>query len=214
MPVKKSKVAKRSRPAFDAKTSEFRVFPPNVNYPDYLKTPIYVPQFANRKMTPTRIEAAILLSQEEIEAKLRALAEFHGVDEHDADAAIKLAIALANAHVPGMKFTFSHPPKSQKGPAPSEKHRSDAQWHYVKEAKTTEGFKHDIQAIRHLMKIEHALFRKQTEDVIAQRVKEAKGREKKKNAADEAEKLAFSNRMKSLLGDANRAGSRTQKGTK
>lgn len=191
---------------YDRKTQRFRVFPPNPNYPEDLRTPIYVSKLARRSMTTSALYVANLLYAKEIEAKVRNLFKFYDIDETDVDAGLKLAIALAGAHVPGMKFSFRKPPKKRKGPVPTAKRKADVQWHYVQETKAKEGFKRDIQAIRHLMKTGHAFFDRGTEEVIAQRVKEAKKRAATAAAAATAEMSAFRERIAILIEQAEATG--------
>lgn len=184
---------------YDSKTRTFLIFPPDADYPAYLTTPIYVATMAKKAMTRARIDAASELCLPEIEAKLRALLEYYEIDEKDIDAGFKLALALAGAHVPGMKLEFRKAPKNGKGPIASANHRADAQWYYVQETKAKEGFRHNIQAIRYLMKTDHPLFRRQTEDVIAQRVKEAKGRATIEASARAAETASFHEHVARLM---------------
>lgn len=196
---------------FDSKKQRFSEFPPSPDYPADLITPIYVPEMANRPMTPVRVWAAAMAHSGEVATKIVSLCKFYDIDDTDIDAGLRLAIALAGAHVPGMKFSFRRPPKDGKGPVPTAERRADRQWHDVQETKAKEGFKHDIQAIRHLMKTGHALFDRGTEEVIAQRVKEAKKRAVIAAAAAAAETAAFRQRIANLIEQAEAAASRTRR---
>lgn len=161
----------------------FATFPPNVTYTGELANPIYVPMFAGAPMTASRLKIAYMtMIGTEHDAKMRALLALFSIDENDEDGGIKLAVALANAHVPGFKVAFRKPPNTSKGPKKKADHINDARTFYVDEFKKDRGVRHDIQAIRALIAEEHILFRAQNEDTLVQRIKESRARTRAKAA--------------------------------